>query len=79
MDSKAFFDLTARMRDAQKGYFTTPAAAYRQKQDYLIQSKKLEAELDAEIKRVRTILQQKEWQQQNPMFPGFDETLLNKE
>lgn len=25
MDAKAFFDLTAQMRDAQKAYFSTPA------------------------------------------------------
>jgi len=43
MDAKTFFELTAQMRDAQKGYFRTPAAQYRQKQDYLEQSKKLEA------------------------------------
>lgn len=81
MDAKAFFELTAQMRDAQKAYFKTPAAAYRQKQDYLEQSKRLEAELDAEIKRVRDILAREQYKKQNPTLPGFgfDEELLNRE
>ena len=79
MDAKAFFDLTARMRDAQKNYFKTPAAAYRQKQEYLDLSKKLEAEVDAEIKRVKDILAREQYKRQNPVLPGFDEELLNRE
>lgn len=78
MDAKAFFDLVASMRDAQNGYFKTPAAAYRQKQDYLEQSKRLEAEVDKEIKRVRDILAREQYKKQNPTFPGFDEELLNR-
>lgn len=78
MDAKAFFDLVASMRDAQNSYFKTPAAAYRQKQDYLEQSKRLEAEVDKEIKRVRDILAREQYKKQNPTFPGFDEELLNR-
>ncbi len=79
MDAKAFFDLTARMRDAQKGYFSTPSASTKRKQEYLTLSKKLEAELDREIKRVRNIVEQEKWRQQNPTFPGFDVELLNRQ
>lgn len=78
MDAKAFFNLTAQMRDAQKNYFKTTAEAYRQKQEYLELSKRLEAELDKEIKRVRDILAREEYKKQNPTLPGFDEDLLNK-
>ena len=78
MDAKAFFNLTAQMRDAQKNYFKTTAEAYRQKQEYLEISKRLEAELDKEIKRVRDILAREEYKKQNPTLPGFDEDLLNK-
>ena len=78
MDAKAFFNLTAQMRDAQKNYFKTPSQAYTQKQKYLELSKRLEAELDKEIKRVRDILAREEYKKQNPTLPGFDEDLLNK-
>lgn len=78
MDARAFFELTAQMRDAQKGYFRTPAAQYRQKQDYLEQSKKLEAQIDAEIKRVREVLAREAFKRNNPTLPGFDEELLNR-
>lgn len=78
MDAKAFFNLTAQMRDAQKAYFKTPAAAYRQKQEYLELSKRLEGQLDAEIKRVRGILAREQYKRQNPTLPGFDEDLLNR-
>lgn len=78
MDAKAFFNLTAQMRDAQKNYFKTTAEAYRQKQEYLELSNRLEAELDKEIKRVRDILAREEYKKQNPTLPGFDEDLLNK-
>lgn len=76
MNAKQFFNLTAQMRDAQKAYFSTPSEHYRQKQDYLMQSKRLEAQLDAEIKRVREIVAREEWQKQNPSL--FDEELLNR-
>ena len=72
MDAKAFFNLTAQVRDAQKAYFRTPAAVCRQKEAYLQQSKRLEAELDAEIKRVRDILAREEYNRQNPALPGFE-------
>lgn len=76
MNAKQFFNLTAQVRDAQKAYFNTHASAYRQKQDALNQSKRLEAQLDAEIKRVREIVAREEWQKQNPSL--FDEELLNR-
>lgn len=78
MDAKTFFELTAQVRDAQKAYFKTPAAAYRQKQEYLELSKRLEEKLDAEIKRVRDILAREQYKKQNPTLPGFDEDLLNR-
>ena len=72
MDARAFFDLTAQMRDAQRAYFETPQGAYRQKQEYLQLSKRLEAQVDAEIKRVREIIDRRRWEEQNPTFPGFE-------
>lgn len=50
MDSKAFFYLTARMREAQKRYFKTKSTAV------LKESKALEAQIDEEIERVNKIL-----------------------
>ncbi len=78
MDAKAFFDLTAQMRDAQKAYFSTPSEYCRQKQDFLKQSKRLEAQIDAEIKRVRNIIEREKWNKENPTLPGFDVELLNR-
>lgn len=72
MDARAFFDLTAQMRDAQRAYFDTPHVAYRQKQEYLQLSRRLEAQVDAEIKRVREIIDRRKWEEQNPTFPGFE-------
>ncbi len=72
MDARAFFQLVADLRDVQKGYFATPAAQYRQKQELLQQSKRLEAQVDAEIKRVRDIIARTEYERQNPPIPGFD-------
>ena len=78
MDAKAFFNLTAQMRDAQKNYFKTPAEAYRQKQEYLELSKRLEAELDKEIKRVREVLGREAFKRNNATLPGFEEEVLNR-
>lgn len=66
MDHKAFFELTAKVRDAQKKYYSTPKESYYAKQDALKTSKKLEAELDAEIKRVREYLKRKELERISP-------------
>lgn len=49
MNAKEFFDLTARMREAQKRFFKSRSSLD------LRESKKLEAEIDAEIKRVNTL------------------------
>ena len=50
MNAREFFDLESSMRKAQKEYFAsrTPSA--------LDNSKQLEREVDAEIKRVETVL-----------------------
>ena len=56
MDARQFFNLVSRLREAQKRYFKTRASIDLQS------SKQLEKELDAEIERVNTIIQQK----QNP-------------
>lgn len=78
MDAKAFFDLTAQMRAAQKAYFATPSAAFTRKKEYLKRSKQLEAQIDAEIKRVKEIMEREKWKRENPILPGFDVELLNK-
>lgn len=46
MNPKEFFDKVAEMRSAQKEYFRTRS------QQALSESKRLEREIDAEIKRV---------------------------
>lgn len=46
MKPKEFFDKVAEMREAQKKYFRTRS------QQALSESKRLEREIDAEIKRV---------------------------
>lgn len=56
MNARQFFNLVSRLREAQKRYFKTRSSADLQS------SKQLEKELDAEIERVNTIIQQK----QNP-------------
>lgn len=58
MDSKAFFELVAKMRDKQKEYFK-----FRM-QSALKESKALEKRVDEEIKRVGEVLKEK----QEPRF-----------
>lgn len=58
MDARQFFNLVSRLREAQKRYFKTRLSIDLQS------SKQLEKELDAEIERVNTIIQQK----QNPIL-----------
>ena len=57
MTPREFFDKVAAMRAAQKGFFSTvkgdPAHG-----KYYAESKKLEAEIDAEIQRVNNIINQ---------------------
>lgn len=50
MDNRQFFDLVRRMRVKQRDYFK-----YRRKTD-LTESKRLEAQVDAEISRVKRLL-----------------------
>lgn len=50
MNPKAFFDLVRRMRVKQRDYFK-----YRRKSD-LAESKRIEAQVDAEISRVERLL-----------------------
>lgn len=50
MDARQFFDKVALMRKYQRDYFKTRSHGA------LTQSKKLEAEIDAEIDRVNAIL-----------------------
>ena len=49
MNSRTFFEKVSLMREAQKDYFRTRS------RDALRKSKALEAEIDAEIKRVRDL------------------------
>lgn len=72
MNSKQFFDLTARVREAQKKYFSTPAEAYFAKKEALSQSKRLEKQLDAEIKRVKEIMEEETNKRISPQFPEFE-------
>lgn len=56
MDAKEFFKKVSLMREAQKNYFKTRSSRY------LSESRSLEKEIDTEIERVNTIIQNK----QNP-------------
>ena len=47
MDAKSFFNLVAKMRAAQRGWYKYHTY------DYLGQAKKLEKEVDAEIERTQ--------------------------
>ena len=60
------------MRKAQKEYFKTrlPSA--------LQSSKQLEAEIDAEIKRVENILAEREKARQTSLFGEFDRDLISR-
>lgn len=49
MNARQFFEKVSLMREAQKEYFRTRS------HDVLRKSKSLEAEIDAEIKRVRDL------------------------
>lgn len=67
MNARQFFDLTAAVREAQRAYFKNRT------QSALRQSKALEAQLDAEIRRVKEILQATELEPVQPsLFPRED-------
>ena len=51
MTPKEFFNVVKKMREAQRDFFNTRS------KDALFASKRLEREVDAEIKRVNTIAQ----------------------
>lgn len=53
MTAKDFFDLVTRMRDKQKEYFRTRSASV------LKESKRLEKQVDEEIKRVSEIMRER--------------------
>lgn len=67
MNPKQFFDTVVAMRQAQKEYFRTRFP------DVLKKSKALEAEIDAEIKRVKQIEEQRAKEEiermQGSLFP----------
>lgn len=50
MDNIEFEKTVANMRWAQKGYFKTPSTEKDTKKKFLVQSKGLEAKIDAELK-----------------------------
>lgn len=54
MNAREFFYLVSNMRSAQINYFAT------RKQEYLRACKRLEGEVDAEIKRVKDIINEQE-------------------
>lgn len=54
MNAREFFELTAQMREAQRNFFRN-----RQSQAYLDHAKRLERMVDAEILRVRAVLNDK--------------------
>jgi hypothetical protein len=55
MNAQQFFSLARRMREAQKGFYSTQKGTPEHGR-YFGESKKLEAEMDAEIARVVGII-----------------------
>lgn len=62
MNARQFYDMVVKMRKAQRDYFRTRS------QRHLNESKELEAQVDAEIKRVEQIQQQQANNQQLKML-----------
>lgn len=62
MNAREFYNIVVKMRKAQRDYFRTRS------QRSLNESKNLEAQVDAEIKRVEQIQQQKADNQQLKML-----------
>lgn len=60
MNAKEFFNLVSAMRAAQRAYFRARKTKKDREKvfDYLLQSIKLENQVDDEIKRVENILNQ---------------------
>lgn len=58
MDNKEFFDKVAQMRTQQKAFFNRPSSEERK--TALVNSKRLEKEIDNEIARVQEIMARKE-------------------
>lgn len=77
MNARQFFELTAQVREVQREYLATPTVAYRRKAELFKQEKRLEDQLDAEIKRVKAILEAKRIESISPVIPGFE--YLNRE
>lgn len=66
MNHKEFYDKVVAMRKAQKDYFKFRSSAYLQT------SKRLEREIDDEIKRVEAVLVEEERKKQPSLFgDGF--------
>lgn len=66
MNHKDFYDKVVAMRKAQKDYFKFRSSAYLQT------SKRLEREIDDEIKRVEAVLAEEECNNQPSLFgDGF--------
>ena len=66
MNHKEFYDMVVAMRKAQKDYFKFRSSAYLQT------SKRLEREIDDEIKRVEAVLAEEERKSQPSLFgDGF--------
>lgn len=72
MTPKEFFDKVVEMRATQKEYFRCRTSTA------LSKSKRLEAEIDREIKRVNDLLSQKEKTRQRSLFGEIDEDLINR-
>ena len=62
MNARQFYNIVVKMRKAQRDYFRTRS------QRHLNESKKLEAQVDAEIERVAQIEQQQADNQQLKML-----------
>ena len=60
MDNKEFFDKVAQMRTQQKAFFNSRPPSSEERKTALLNSKRLEKEIDNEIARVQEIMARKE-------------------
>ena len=72
MTPKQFYSKVVELRKAQREYFRTRLP------EALRKSKAIEAEIDAEIKRVENILAEREKARQTSLFGDFDRDLINR-
>ncbi len=75
MTAKEFFNLTVKVREAQKRYYSIRRENVVDKQRALATSLKLEKELDKAIGTISDYAERMAEMKVNPVFPGFEEEM----